>query len=130
MAGTNVYEDRRAESIKNIAEAEAKRAKVDELLEVIEERLNELEEEKKELKEFSTKDKERRCLEYSIYQRELTDVTAKLSEVREAARASVILKKKKRAHVALSNRSKKSEPTSSTPPTRHEMPFKLDSARL
>lgn len=86
VAGTRVYEDRRTESIKNITEAETKREKVDDLLQVIEERLNELEEEKKELKEFSTKDRERRCLEYSIYQRELSDVTNKLKEVREYLR--------------------------------------------
>lgn len=81
VAGTKVYEDRRAEALKNIQEAETKRTKVEELLEVIDERLAELEEEKEELKEFSTKDKERRCLEYSIYQRELSEVTNKLNEV-------------------------------------------------
>ncbi len=47
----------------------------------IEERLEELEEEKQELKEYQEKDKERRCLEYAMYQRELGDVGQMLEEV-------------------------------------------------
>jgi len=53
VAGTKVYEDRRAESVKIIEETDAKRSKIDELLEFIDERLKELEEEKKELKEYT-----------------------------------------------------------------------------
>ena len=60
---------------------DAKRAKIKELLTYIEERLEELEEEKEELKEFQEKDKERRCLEYALYQRELSDVGQQLEEV-------------------------------------------------
>ena len=59
----------------------AKRAKINELLRYIEERLSELEEEKEELKEFQEKDKERRCLEYALYQKELEEVAAALEEV-------------------------------------------------
>lgn len=61
---------------------DAKRTKIKELLTYIEERLAELEEEKEELKEFQEKDKERRCLEYALYQRELTEVGQQLEEVR------------------------------------------------
>lgn len=61
---------------------DAKRTKIKELLTYIEERLEELEEEKEELKEFQEKDKERRCLEYALYQRELTEVGQQLEEVR------------------------------------------------
>ncbi|EKM54326.1 uncharacterized protein PHACADRAFT_146168 [Phanerochaete carnosa HHB-10118-sp] len=73
VAGTKVYEQRRTESLRIMAETDAKRGKIDELLEYIESRLNELEEEKEELKEFQEKDKERRCLEYALYQRELEE---------------------------------------------------------
>ena len=52
MAGTRVYEDRRTESMKIIQETDAKREKIDELLEYIDARLQELEEEKAELKEY------------------------------------------------------------------------------
>lgn len=60
---------------------EAKQAKIREVLEYIQERLEELETEKEELKEFQEKDKERRCLEYSLYQAELTEITQALDEV-------------------------------------------------
>ena len=60
---------------------ESKQTKIDELLAYIEERLQELEEEKEELREFQQNDKERRCLEYALYQRELLDVSNALEEV-------------------------------------------------
>ncbi len=41
------------------------------MLDYINNRLTELEKEKQELTEFQTKDRERRCLEYTLYQREV-----------------------------------------------------------
>ncbi|GLB45508.1 putative structural maintenance of [Lyophyllum shimeji] len=89
VAGTKVYEQRRAESLRIMAETDAKRAKINELLDYIESRLTELEEEKEELKEFQDKDKERRCLEYALYQRELEEVNEALDEIEEDRRADV-----------------------------------------
>ncbi|KAF5374150.1 hypothetical protein D9615_008823 [Tricholomella constricta] len=89
VAGTKVYEQRRAESLRIMAETDAKRTKINELLEYIESRLTELEEEKEELKEFQDKDKERRCLEYALYQRELEEVGEALDEIEEDRRADV-----------------------------------------
>ncbi|KAK7466460.1 Structural maintenance of chromosomes protein 3 [Stygiomarasmius scandens] len=89
VAGTKVYEDRRRESIRIMSETEAKRGKINELLDYIEARLNELEEEKEELKEFQEKDKERRCLEYALYQRELEDVGLALDELEEERQKDV-----------------------------------------
>ncbi|THU99128.1 RecF/RecN/SMC protein [Dendrothele bispora CBS 962.96] len=89
VAGTKVYEDRRRESIRIMSETEAKRGKINELLEYIDARLNELEEEKEELKEFQEKDKERRCLEYALYQRELEDVGLALDELEEERQKDV-----------------------------------------
>ncbi|KAG8765379.1 Structural maintenance of chromosomes protein 3 [Serendipita sp. 397] len=83
VAGTKVYENRRSESEKIIDETESKQAKIDELLNYIEDRLQELEDEKEELKEFQQSDKERRCLEYALHSRELQEVTAALEEVEE-----------------------------------------------
>ena len=51
-------------------------------MQYIEDRLGELEEEKEELKEFQEKDKERRCLEYALYWREVGEVGEALEEVR------------------------------------------------
>ncbi|KAJ6455782.1 structural maintenance of chromosome protein 3 [Mycena sanguinolenta] len=87
VAGTKVYEQRRAESLRIMAETDAKRTKINELLDYIESRLTELEEEKEELKEFQDKDKDRRCLEYALYQTELTEVSAALVAIEEDQRA-------------------------------------------
>ncbi|KAI9463542.1 structural maintenance of chromosome protein 3 [Lactarius psammicola] len=83
VAGTKVYEQRRAESLRIMAETEGKKSKIVELLDFIETRLGELEEEKEELKEFQDKDKEKRCLEYALYQRELEEVAEALEEIEE-----------------------------------------------
>ncbi|CAG8539580.1 6127_t:CDS:2, partial [Racocetra fulgida] len=95
VAGTRVYEQRRQESMKIIEETDkfiktfirslkdSKRSKIEELLTYIEERLEELEEEKEELKNFQEMDRERRCLEYSIFHREQTDILRQLAEMDE-----------------------------------------------
>ena len=89
VAGTKVYEQRRTESLRIMAETDAKRDKINDLLDYIDTRLTELEEEKEELKEFQEKDKERRCLEYAVYQRELEEVAAALEEIEEERRGEV-----------------------------------------
>jgi structural maintenance of chromosome 3 (chondroitin sulfate proteoglycan 6) len=89
VAGTKVYEQRRAESVRIMEETDAKRTKIVELLEYIDMRLTELDEEKEELKEFQEKDKERRCLEYAMYQRELEDVGEALEEIEEERKNEV-----------------------------------------
>ncbi|GAA6033649.1 hypothetical protein JCM8097_004365 [Rhodosporidiobolus ruineniae] len=89
VAGTKVYEERRAESTKIMDETNAKREKIKDLLTYIQERLDELEEEKEELKQFQTYDRQRRTLEYSIYQRELTDVGDALDQIEEERRRDV-----------------------------------------
>ncbi|KAF9038262.1 RecF/RecN/SMC protein [Hymenopellis radicata] len=89
VAGTKVYEQRRAESLRIMAETDAKRGKISELLDYIESRLTELEEEKEELKEFQDKDKERRCLEYALYQRELEEVGEALAQIENERRKEV-----------------------------------------
>lgn len=83
VAGTQVYEQRREESLKVLADTETKREKIQELLEFIEERLNELEDEKKELKEYQEKDREKRCLDYSLLERELNELNETLLNLEE-----------------------------------------------
>lgn len=84
VAGTQVYEQRRSESLKIMDETTQKRKKIDDLLKYIEERLTELEEEKEELRDFQDKDKERRCLEYTIYSREQSEIHAALEGVEDS----------------------------------------------
>ncbi|KAH8591818.1 hypothetical protein B0O99DRAFT_266349 [Bisporella sp. PMI_857] len=83
VAGTQVYEARRTESLKIMTETNNKRAKIDELLDYIKERLSELEEEKEELRGYQEKDKERRSLEYAFYQREQTALANAIDEIDE-----------------------------------------------
>lgn len=83
VAGTQVYEARRTESLKIMTETNNKREKIDELLNYIQERLAELEEEKEELKDYQEKDKERRCLQYTIDEREQRAITNELDNLEE-----------------------------------------------
>ena len=89
VAGTQVYEARRTESIKIMNETNNKRAKIDELLDYIRERLNELEEEKNELRDYQDKDKERRCLEYTIFTREQQEIAGALDQIEGARQTGV-----------------------------------------
>ncbi|KAJ3330378.1 Structural maintenance of chromosomes protein 3 [Blyttiomyces sp. JEL0837] len=89
VAGTRVYEHRRQESLKIMEETDSKRSKINELLDYIESRLTELEEEKEELKQYQELDKERRCLEYTIYHREQTEVNESLEKLEESRRLEV-----------------------------------------
>ncbi|KAI4138743.1 MAG: hypothetical protein L6R39_006635, partial [Caloplaca ligustica] len=83
VAGTQVYEARRAESLRIMTETNNKREKIDELLNYIQERLSELEEEKEELKDYQEKDKERRCLQYTIDYREQLAISEELDNLEE-----------------------------------------------
>ncbi|EPQ26730.1 uncharacterized protein PFL1_05709 [Pseudozyma flocculosa PF-1] len=89
VAGTRVYEQRRSESIKIIEDTDARRSKIEDLIDYIENRLKELDDEKEELKQYYEKDKERRCLEYGIYQRELSDVATILENLESDRRREV-----------------------------------------
>lgn len=84
VAGTQVYEARRAESLKIMNETNNKREKIDELLVYIKERLEELEEEKEELRGFQEKDRERRCLEYAYHHREQVTIQSALEDIDNA----------------------------------------------
>lgn len=81
VAGTQVYEARRTESLKLMNETDAKRGKIDELLNYINERLAELEEEKEELRDYEDKNKERRCLQYTLDHREQEAITDEMDNL-------------------------------------------------
>ena len=68
---------------------EAKRSKITEVLEYIEERLAELEKEKEELSQYQTLDRQRRSLEYTIYMREQMETNEKLSELEDSRRMDI-----------------------------------------
>jgi len=71
VAGTTVYDTRRRESEQLLAEALAKRNKIDEGIAHIVSRLDELQEEKQDLEEFSRIDRERRAMTYLLNEADL-----------------------------------------------------------
>ncbi|KAF2230010.1 chromosome segregation protein SudA [Viridothelium virens] len=81
VAGTQVYEARRTESLRIMEDSEHKREKTDESMDVISNRLAELEEEKEELRQYQDKDRERRCLEYSIHHQTQVRTTRELDQI-------------------------------------------------
>ena len=89
VAGTQVYEARRTESLKIMTETNNKREKIDELLNYIKERLTELEEEKEELRDYQEKDKDRRCLQYSIDHREQVAINEELDKLNDQRQTGV-----------------------------------------
>ncbi|XP_062171710.1 structural maintenance of chromosomes protein 3 [Alnus glutinosa] len=84
IGGTRVYEERRRESLKIMQETGNKRKQIIQVVQYLDERLKELDEEKEELRKYQQLDKQRKSLEYTIYDKELHDARQKLVEVEEA----------------------------------------------
>ncbi|MCL7025644.1 hypothetical protein MKW94_005810, partial [Papaver nudicaule] len=80
IGGTRVYEERRHESLKIMQDTGNKRKQMIQVVQYLDERLRELDEEKEELKKYQQLDKQRRSLEYTIYDKELTDAQKTLEE--------------------------------------------------
>ncbi|WFD44305.1 Structural maintenance of chromosomes protein 3 [Malassezia psittaci] len=78
VAGTRVYEQRRVDSVEILRATDARYNGTEELLHEIETRIEELSKEQGELHKFHKRDRERRCLEYTIYQRELVELAENL----------------------------------------------------
>ncbi|OMO91069.1 RecF/RecN/SMC [Corchorus capsularis] len=83
IGGTRVYEERRRESLKIMQETGNKRKQIIQVVQYLDERLKELDEEKEELRKYQQLDKQRKALEYTIYDKELQDARHKLEEVEE-----------------------------------------------
>nr|POE68624.1 structural maintenance of chromosomes protein 3 [Quercus suber] len=84
IGGTRVYEERRRESLKIMQETGNKRKQIIQVVQYLDERLKELDEEKEELRKYQQLDKQRKSLEYTIYDKEVHDARQKLAEVEEA----------------------------------------------
>ena len=90
VAGTRVYEEKKRESQKIIEDADIRKEKVKEVLSYVEERLNELKEEKDELDKYQKLDRKRRCLEYTLYDKQRKTAVAKLKEVSKEVLQSTV----------------------------------------
>lgn len=83
VAGTRVYEDHRAESLKILEETATKQAKITELLSFIDERLLELAEEKEELQKFQALDRQKRSCEFILFSRESAETSEALERLEQ-----------------------------------------------
>nr|VDC80666.1 unnamed protein product [Brassica rapa] len=88
IGGTRVYEEKRCESLKVMQDTGnrmtcltgIKRNHIIEAVQYLDEKLRELDEEKDELRKYQQLDKQRKSLEYTIYEKELHDTREKLEQ--------------------------------------------------
>jgi structural maintenance of chromosome 3 (chondroitin sulfate proteoglycan 6) len=71
IAGTRVYDERRKESTKIMNDTKRRYEDILEVIADLDTRLRDLQGERDELREYQTLDRERRCLEFNIYDHEL-----------------------------------------------------------
>ncbi|XP_057782124.1 structural maintenance of chromosomes protein 3-like [Salvia miltiorrhiza] len=83
IGGTRVYEERRRESLKIMQETGNKRKQIIQVVQYLDDRLRELDEEKEELKKYQQLDRQRKSLEYTIYDKELHDAKLQLAKIDE-----------------------------------------------
>lgn len=84
IGGTRVYEERRRESLKIMQETGNKRKQIIQVVQYLDERLRELDEEKEELRKYQQLDKQRKALDYTIFDKEIHDARQKLAELEES----------------------------------------------
>ncbi|GLC40305.1 hypothetical protein PLESTB_001807200 [Pleodorina starrii] len=87
IGGTRVYEERRKESLRILQEADSRGQQIKGMLSELEDKLSELDSERAELVEFQQLDRKRRCLQYTLYDKELDKARADIEKLdREVAR--------------------------------------------
>jgi len=81
VAGTQVYEQRRAESLRILTTTEEKREAIRGLMGDLDEKIGELARESAELAEFNAAERKRRAIEYVLFSAELSKATEALQEL-------------------------------------------------
>ncbi|CAN6675088.1 structural maintenance of chromosomes protein 3 [Trichomonascus vanleenenianus] len=81
VAGTEVYESKRTRSLAIMNETQTKRAQIDESLDSIRKQMDELEQETKALEDYEVRDREKRCLDYTLLNREINNIVDKLMDL-------------------------------------------------
>eukprot|EP01080_Neovahlkampfia_damariscottae_P003454 gene3454-6103_t len=84
IAGTKIYDERRKESLKIMQNTSSKLEQINEVIETVEDRLKDLEKEKKELKNYQILDKDRRSIEYTLYDKELAEAIEHLDQIEKS----------------------------------------------
>lgn len=81
VAGTTLYENKKSESLVKMQENSQSIEKIDSILTDIDERLNELQGEKEELTVYQSLDRDRKALEYTLYDKELRKARLVLDQI-------------------------------------------------
>lgn len=99
IAGTRIYDDRRKESLRILRDAKTRRERVQEIIDELEVNLKVLEEEKDELTAFQEIDRQKRSLEYTLYDRELQNASEKLQNLEDQRSETTLTSEE--LHIAL-----------------------------
>ncbi|GET86130.1 structural maintenance of chromosome 3 protein, putative [Leishmania tarentolae] len=83
VAGTKVYDARRAESEQILAETKGKQVQITESVRELQNRLKELESETAELKQYQEVEQEKKCIEYCIFNLEVEAANGALTKLEE-----------------------------------------------
>ena len=83
IAGTKTYDERKKESLKIMKETDYKVTQISDVITFLNERIDELAAEKNELAEYQQLDNQRRALEWSIYDNEMTTAVRKLEAMEQ-----------------------------------------------
>ena len=89
VAGTTVYDEKKQESLSKMEENKASIEKINETLEYMENKLEELSEEKEELDAYQKLDRDRRAVEYTLYDKELRRAREGLDDIEQARNEEV-----------------------------------------
>jgi len=81
VAGTTVYDEKKEESLGKMEENKSSMEKISETLEYMENKLDELKDEKEELDAYQKLDRDRRAVEYTLYDKELRRAREGLDEI-------------------------------------------------
>jgi len=110
VSGASVYDERKAESEKILDEIAARRQKTDEIIDSVSQRIRNLEEERRDLVEFQNLERQRRCLDFELTDRELRTSNER-AEALEAKRreAGVRLMEAQRELAALTSHAGEAE---------------------
>merc|ERR1719174_3275809 len=81
VSGASIYDERKAESQKILAETAERRKKTAEVLAEVEQRIRELEAEQKDLHEYQQLERRRRGLEYVLVDHEWKGVQEKIEQL-------------------------------------------------
>eukprot|EP00929_Paragymnodinium_shiwhaense_P047864 TRINITY_DN24279_c0_g1_i1.p1 TRINITY_DN24279_c0_g1~~TRINITY_DN24279_c0_g1_i1.p1 ORF type:complete len:1203 (-),score=481.65 TRINITY_DN24279_c0_g1_i1:342-3950(-) len=86
VSGASVYDSRRAESLRVLEDMGARRKKTDDVISGISTRIKALEEEQRELVEYQKLEKQRKCLEYELTDREFRKAQERIEELEAKTR--------------------------------------------